>query len=186
MKSQLQNSRLVDEFRAVSSQLNVVVPGELSICQSFADFEWSPNECTTSEEFFARIDREPAFTVKGSMRWLAFARIQGEIRYYAAPLFQGGAGYWSDPERRTALDAERDYSELAVLANVVDAVHLSVAYLGGAALETIPVPRLPAVRGYIKRSKTSTASNSGAKNVKGFVVGEFVVGEFAINRRGGR
>jgi len=106
--------------------------------------------------------------------------------FLSPPLSQGGADYWSDPERRAALDAERDYSELTVLTCVVDAVHLTVAYLGGAALETIPVPRLPPYPRSVGRSKTSPLSNSGATNVKGFVVGEFAIGQFTLNRRGGR
>ena len=65
---------------------------------------------------------------------MAFARISGEIRYYAAALPPGAGDtwYWSgtDPERKAAVDAERDYYELAILTSVADAVRLTIEYSG--------------------------------------------------------
>jgi hypothetical protein len=44
---------------------------------------------------------------------------------------------------RRLAQAESDYSELAILTSVADAVTLTVEYLGGAPLREINVPRLP-------------------------------------------
>jgi hypothetical protein len=110
---------------------------------TFADLEWRPNG-DGPDDFIQRWERDPAFTVKGYTRWVAFARICGEIRVYAGPLPQGAwPWYWSgeDPERAAAVDAEPESSEMGVLMSVEDAVKLTFEYLGGTPLEEIGVSR---------------------------------------------
>ena len=137
-------SRLVDEFRAEVRARGVEVPGELEVFGTFADFEW--DEETTASEAFARGERDPAFSVTGYSRWVVFARIRGEIRYYAASIPAGAhAWYWSGeaPARVAAVDAEPEYVELAILPGVADAVTLAVEYLSGKPLQEIGFPRIP-------------------------------------------
>ena len=135
--------RLIDEFRAEALARGIAIRGEVEECGMFGDLEWPPNGADTGE-MWPRCERDPAFTVTGYSRWLAFARICGEIRYYAAP-FPGGTRDWwwdgSDPARVAAVEAEPDESEMAILASVADAVTLTAAYLDGAALREIGVPR---------------------------------------------
>jgi hypothetical protein len=134
-------NRFVDDFRAHLEATGLPLPGELQECLMFGDLEWPPNSIG-GEDVLARIVREPAFTVSGHTRWLAFARICNEIRYYAAPL-PTGATAWraSDPERRAAIDAEPDEYELGIVPSVADAVALALEYLGGPTLASISVPR---------------------------------------------
>jgi hypothetical protein len=87
---------------------------------------------------------DPAFVVIGYSRWVAFWRIENEIRYYAAPLPAGAqAWYWNgeDPNRVAAVDAEIDESEIGILPTVEDVVLLTMEYLSGRRLAEIPVAR---------------------------------------------
>jgi hypothetical protein len=137
-------SRLVDEFRAEIRARGVEIPGKLEVIASFADFEW--DEGLTADEAIARSERDPAFSVTGYSRWVVFARMEGEIRYYAASIPAGApAWYWSgeDPARVAAVDAESDYVELAILPSVADAATLAIKYLSGRPLQEIGFPRIP-------------------------------------------
>jgi hypothetical protein len=94
---------------------------------------------------------DPAFKVTGYSRWVVFARVRDEIRYYAAGLPVGGStlsGPGVDLARVAAADAEPDYCELAILASVADAVTLTCEYLGGTPLREVQVPRLPPPWGF--------------------------------------
>jgi hypothetical protein len=135
--------RLIDEFRAEALARGIAIRGEVEECGMFGDLEWPPNGADTGE-MWARCERDPAFTITGYSRWLAFARICGEIRYYAAVLPVGGmtlSGSGVDLARVAAADAESDDSELAILASVGDAVTLTVEYFDGKPLREIGVPR---------------------------------------------
>ena len=89
-----------------------------------------------------RSERDPAFVVKRRLRWVALARINGEIRYYAGPIPPGsdaarGAGsVHVDPDEH-----ESQPWELGVLECVEDAVTQVAEYLADAELSLIDVPR---------------------------------------------
>lgn len=138
-------ARLVDEFRAEALARGVALPADPEESLVFGDLEWEPNGAD-SEDFWPARERDPAFTVTGWSRWVAFARILGEIRFYAAPIPAGAPPWYrtgEDPARTAAVDAEPDESELAVLSTVADAVTLTVEYLGGTPLRDVGVPRTP-------------------------------------------
>jgi hypothetical protein len=142
------DSRLVDEFRADALARGLAVPGEVGVSVTFADLEWEPfgAEGESLDDTLAARERDPAFTVTGYSRWVAFARIRGEIRYWAAPIPEGAPAWWwtgEDPARRAAVEAEPEQCELAVLGSVADAVTLTAEYLGGAPLGEIRVARTP-------------------------------------------
>jgi len=135
--------RLVDEFRAEVSVRGCRLPGELEECGCFGDLMWSPNG--GGFDLLRRMEEDPAFEVVGYSRWVAFARICNEVRFYAGPLPQGAWDwYWSGeyPERVAALDAEPDVNELGVLPSPTAAVTFAVEYLGGTPLKEIDVRRI--------------------------------------------
>ena len=135
--------RLIDEFRAEALARGIPIRGEVEEAGIFGDLEWPPNGADTGE-MWARCEHDPAFTITGYSRWLAFARICGEIRYYAASFPEGTREWWwdgSDPARIAAIEAESDHCELAILTSVADAVTLTYKYLGGTPLQEIAVPR---------------------------------------------
>lgn len=136
------DSRLVDEFQAEVASRGVPCPGELALT-AFSDFDWTPEERTV-EAIIERTEREPDFTIHGFTRWVVFARVSGQVRYYAAPIPEGGPGWWWSPEsaaRVAATLAEPEVSELGALSSVADAVTLACEYLGGRPFGEISVPR---------------------------------------------
>lgn len=138
-------ARLMDEFRAEALARGAALPAEPEACLVFGDLEWEPNGGGT-EEFWAARERDPAFTVTGYSRWVALARILGEIRFYAAPIPAGAPAWYrsgEDAARAVAVDAEPDESELAVLPGVSEAVTLTLDYLAGTPLRAVRVPRTP-------------------------------------------
>jgi hypothetical protein len=133
-------SRLIDEFRKHSLAVAPHLHALCDECGCFGDLEWPPRE-TGNEALQLRISRDPAFMLIGYTRWLAFARICNELRYYAAPLKDTPTSLASDAGRRASIEREAEFWELAVLPGVEEAVALAAAYLGGADLSSIQVPR---------------------------------------------
>ena len=138
----IKSVRLVDEFLAVADRLGLHIAGEISECGMFVDLQWKPHGFCL-EDISARTARDPAFTVTGWTRWLAFARICNHIRYYAAPLPIGAASWHeSDAERRAAIEAEPNESELGILPSVANAVALTLEYLAGVPFALIKASRI--------------------------------------------
>ena len=133
-------SRLIDDFRKHSLAVAPHIHALCNECGCFGDLEWPPRE-TSHEAFRLRIALDPAFELVGYTRWLAFARICNELRYYAAPLKDTPTSIASDAGRRASIEREAEIYELAVLPGVEEAVALAAAYLGGADLSNIKVPR---------------------------------------------
>jgi hypothetical protein len=136
------SGRLVDEFEVELARRSLAVPGELEICGVFGDLLWPP---CGNRDWHSRVDVDPAFTLTGYSRWVALARIDNEIRFYAAPLPEGfGPWWWSgeDPARVAAVKAEPDVCELASFGTIGDAVSFAVAYLRGVSFERIDVVRI--------------------------------------------
>jgi hypothetical protein len=135
-------SRLVDEFRAELRRRDAPLPGTLEICGVFCDLLWEP--CGRGD-LLARTEREPAFVLTAYARFLALARVFGEIRYYAAPIPEGAPSWWwsgEDPARVDAVKAEQQPGhELGILHDVADAVTFAIEYLGGSSFRTIQVRR---------------------------------------------
>jgi hypothetical protein len=133
---------LFEQFRNRVATLGIDLYAEYKSCGIFGDLEWTPKGPRGLEAYQQRIDREPAFTVEGHSRWLAFARICGDVRYFAGPL-PAGTDPWRqrDEAGRRAIEAESDSYEIGVLNGIDDAVRFAAAYLGGAAFEQIGVPR---------------------------------------------
>ena len=119
------------------------VAGKIEEVDSFADLVWSPPSGDPFNMMRFRTE-DPAFVVIGYSRWVAFWRIENEIRYYAGPNPPGvEAWYWNgeDPNRVAAVDAEIDEYEIGVLPAVEDVLLLTMDYLSGRRLTEIPVAR---------------------------------------------
>jgi hypothetical protein len=134
----------IDEFRAELKSRELSLPGELEEAGGFCDLAWRP---PSGKRFDVGhyITEDPAIVVIGYSRWVAFWRIEGEIRYYAARNPPGAQPwYWSgeNPARVAAVDAESDYYEIAILRSVQDAVLLTTEYLSGKSLADIEVTRI--------------------------------------------
>lgn len=136
--------KLLDECRAEFDDHDLPLPGELKEVGVMGDLAWTP---PSGRKFdFAYFSNEdPAILVDGYSRYVVFWRIEGEIRYYAAPIephtrdwYQSG----EDPLRIAAADTETDYHEMAILASVKDAVRLTMEYLNGKPLADIQVSRI--------------------------------------------
>jgi hypothetical protein len=147
---------LLYEFEAELARRAIPPPGSCEICFVFGDLMWpssGSDSLSRAEEApdFSRFEEDPAFTLTAYSRWMALARINGEIRFYAAPLPKEAPAIGKDPARRAAAEAEPPGFDLAIFGTVSDAVSFAVAYLGGAPLGTIEVAR-------IKRSRSRDES----------------------------
>jgi len=141
--------RLVDEFQAELQHRGITLPGSLSVGSFLAELLWKPNGGGSLRDLVARCALEPAFVLDGHSRWLVFARIVGEIRFYAAPIPGGAHSWWwsgEDPARVAAIIAEPNAHEIGILETIADAVRFSAAYLGGTPLRDIPILRIQTTR----------------------------------------
>lgn len=138
------SSRLVDQFRAASGSCQLILSARLEEVGLFGDLLWAPTGLPPDEDLMTHATMDPAFIVVGNSRWIAFGRLNDEIRYYAGPLLANTdvtRGAERDPARLAAIAAEADYDELGVLPTVDDAVSLTDAYLSGQPLADIRVKR---------------------------------------------
>jgi hypothetical protein len=140
------SSRLVDQFRATSVSCHLILSARLQEVGFFGDLVWSPTGLSAGRDgLMTHMRLDPAFIVVGNSRWLAFDRLNEEIRYYAAPLHAGtdvAKGAERDPARLAAIAAEANFHERGVLPTVDDAVSLTDAYLSGQPLADIRVKRI--------------------------------------------
>jgi hypothetical protein len=135
--------RLVDEFQAELARRGLPLPGSLQLHGLFGDLLWKPQP--DRNLILSLGESDPAFSLTGYSRWIALARIDNEVRIYAAPLPEGAPSWWwtgEDPARRAAVEAEPRDIELAIVDTVGDAVSFAVAYLGGTDLGRIDVARV--------------------------------------------
>lgn len=129
--------RLIDEFRAEVRLRELSCAPHVEECFMFGDLEWTPQ----GPDVLERARRDPALLAFGRTRYVALARIAGEIRYFAAPVQPG-----TDFAKHVAvcadkLDLEREGHEAGVVDSVPTAVDLVDAYLRGDALSKITVHR---------------------------------------------
>jgi hypothetical protein len=141
MTDPLPTTRFIDVFRDRTAVLGLSLNATYKEVGTFGDLEWSPGG--GAEALFARAQRDPAFIVVGATRYLAFANVLDDLRYFAAPLLVG-ADEWrnSDAERRRLIEAEPDRCELGIVVNVHAAATLAAEYLNGVPFEAIRVPRV--------------------------------------------
>jgi hypothetical protein len=135
-------SRLVDQFRAASASCHQILAARLEVVGMFADLYWS---APGGLDLLAYCLAEPAFTIAGYSRWVAFQRLNEEIRYYAAALpahTDVTKDAERDPARLAAIAAEADYSELGICPTVDDAVSFTEAYLSGLPLAQLKGKRV--------------------------------------------
>jgi hypothetical protein len=136
--------RLMDEFRAEAVAGGVEIPGELSRDVRGSDLR-RPSIESDLRGLFDPSEPDSPYEVRGYSRCMVFQRRFGTIHYHAAPILAGAPPWWEtgeDPARVAAVEAENEEDgEHGTLASVADAVALAAAYLGGAPLEEISVPR---------------------------------------------
>lgn len=134
--------RLMDEFERHFEARSRELPGALTNIGSFADLMWG---LASAARFFEQMDTDPAFLVTGYTRYLAFARINAEIRYYAGPLVDSKMSFWyqesPDDARLAAVREELDVAEIGIVKSVEAAGALAEQYLAGSPLHAIAVER---------------------------------------------
>lgn len=138
-----EHRRLLDEFQLELQAQGLATPGEIEICLLFGDLVWRP--CGDASDLFERAKADPAFKITAYTRYVALARLVGEIRYFAAPIPVGAPSWWwngQDPGRVAAVKAEPDIHEMAILQSVTDAVRFTRSYLTGTPLDAIDVVRI--------------------------------------------
>jgi hypothetical protein len=77
------SGKFIDEFRADVLARGPWLPGRLEQIHSIADLVWAPPSGAEFKVGHYRAE-DPAIIVVGYSRYVAFWRIEGEIRYYAA------------------------------------------------------------------------------------------------------
>jgi hypothetical protein len=136
-------AHLVDELKWFFEKRGAALPGKIRVCGSFADLIWDAQ----GFQHALSSDSDPAFTVVGYTRWLAFVRIGAEIRYFAGPLPRDRLCDWyrEDPDeaRFEAVGLEAHVQERGRLNSVDAAGALAESYLAGTSLKDIPVERSP-------------------------------------------
>jgi len=132
-------SRLIDEFRSSFSGVQGQSV-EIEEVGAFLDLIWPP--CGNTPVVIERSMNDPAFEVSGYSRYVAFARVFGEIRFYASPIEPFTRDWYrTDKERTRAVDDEPDATEIGILRSVADAVAITESYIAGSSFGTIDVPR---------------------------------------------
>lgn len=111
-----EHRRLLDEFQLELQAQGIATLGEIKPCGVFGDLVWSPyGDIRNLSE---RAGTDPAFTITAYTRYVALARLVGEIRFFAAPIAEGAPSWWwngQDPDRVAAVKSEPDTHEMAIL-----------------------------------------------------------------------
>lgn len=136
---------LAKEFDEAVIGRRLVIAGQARIVGMFLELMWDPfhelaaviRSAGASAAVQAMMEKDPAFVVEGVSRFVALARLGGEIRYFAAPIPKGTRG----AERAAAIEEEPERSEIGVLASVEDAVSFVNEYLLGGTFEQLSVKR---------------------------------------------
>lgn len=137
---------LAKEFDDAVIARRIVIAGKARLVGMFLELMWDPfhelavviRSAGASAAVQAMMEKDPAFVVEGVTRFVALARLGGEIRYFAAPIPKGTR---ADPDRAAAIEEEVERSESGVLASADDAVTFVYEYLLGATFEQVSVKR---------------------------------------------
>jgi hypothetical protein len=124
-------TRLIDEFANEAINQNIRFPSEPEIVSLYGDLCWDiqPSQVDYSSD--------PAFIINSDVRHVAFQRILGEIRFYAAPL----ATNLVAPENLVRHEGFDGPQEFGVIGSVYEAVSFAFQYLRGESLDAIEVRR---------------------------------------------
>ena len=114
--------KLIDEFNELITSKNSELIKSIEVVGVFLDICWGEYNDPYS------LLNDPAFLVKGEFRYIAFQRINHEIRYYATSL----------PEYQKEFG---DDSEFGIVYSVNEMISLVSQYLRGINIQNIDVKR---------------------------------------------